>query len=124
MSSSINNVKIAAFTTITALAVGTAASVIFAATSVSTVALVAYSILGITGAALSGAAITAYLDKDSVNVNNYFNTFKSHTGYALAISYQFVAQTLVQALVQGLANGISKAVSRKIAGPDHTYRAV
>ncbi len=112
-----------AFATVTALAVGTAASVVAAATVASTVAIVAFSVLAVVGAAISIASITAWIDPRSTDVKNYFSTIAQHSGYAIAGAFQFVAQTLVQALVQGIGQGVSTAVRRRIAGPDLTVGA-
>lgn len=114
------NVNYAAFATVTGLAVATGVSVFVAATTASTVAMIAFGVLAVAGAAATGAGISAWIHKDSTEVSKYFETFKSHLGFALAGSFTFVSQMLVQALVQGAAQGVSKAVSRKIAGPDHT----
>jgi hypothetical protein len=113
-------VNYAAFATVTTLAIGTGVLVFGAATTASTVAMVAYSIFAIAGAAATGAGITAWLHKDSTNISKYFETYTSHLGIGMAVAFTFVSQTLVQALVAGLAQGVTKAVSRKIAGPDHT----
>ena len=116
-----SSVNVAAFCTVTVLACATAASAIAAATTTAgTVALVAYTVLAILSGAISIASITAWVDPNSTDVKSYFSNLATHMGYAIAGTFQFVAQTLVMALVQGLANGISTAVSRKIAGPDIT----
>lgn len=115
----------AAFCTITSLAVVTGASVFLAATTASTVAMVAFAALGITGAGLSIGAITAWLAmKDGETAKDYFEKAKDHSAVSVAGMYQFVAQTLVQALVKGLGDGISAFFRRKIAGPDVTYSRV
>ncbi len=106
----------AAFCTVTALAVVTAASIGAAVTTASTVAAVAYGVLGIGSGAVSIASITAWLDPNSTSVANYFSNLKSHAGYAIAGTFQVVAQTFVQALVQGAANGITKRVGDAIGG--------
>lgn len=113
-----------AFCTITALSVGTAASVIAAATTASTVATVAYATLAIGLGATSIAAITAFVDAKSTDVEKYFTNMKSHMGYVMAGMSQFVAQTLLHSLIEGAASGISKLISRKIGGEDHTVKVV
>lgn len=117
-------VNYAAFATVTTLAVATGISVIAAATTASTVAMVAHTIFSILGASATGAGVSAWLHKDSTNVSKYFDTFKSHLGYAVAGSFTFVSQVLVQALVQGVVDGITKAISRKIAGPDQKTEVI
>lgn len=114
-------VNIAAFATVATLAGITIAAGITAATTVSTAATVAYTILAVTGAAVSGASITAYFHRDSVSIERYFETVRSHSGYAIAGAYQLVAQAIVQGLIEGLVRGVSKAIERKIAGPDRTF---
>lgn len=109
------SVNTAAFFTSAGLAGATVCTVIAAATTASIVATVAYSILGITLAAISIASITAWFDPRSTDVASYFANIKGHAGYAITAMYQFVAQSLVMALVQGLANGISNSISRKFA---------
>jgi hypothetical protein len=102
------------------LAAGTAAATFAAATTAATATAVAYGVLAVTLAGVSIASITAWFDRESVDVGSYFSNVVKHSGYAIAGIYQFVAQTLVQALVQGLANGISRNVSRRIGGDDVT----
>jgi hypothetical protein len=115
-------VNTAAFATVVALAGITVAAGIAAGTTATTVATVAYSILAVTGVAVSGAAISAYLHQGSVTVEKYFKTLSSHSGYAIAAVYQLVAQAVVQGLIEGLVRGVSKNIERKLTGPDVTYR--
>ncbi len=107
-----------AFATVTTLGVATIGAGVAAATAVTTIATVAYSALTAFGAAVSIASMTAWADERSVDARAYFQNFKQHTGYAIAGTVQFVAQSMMQAIVQGLVEGLSKAISRKIAGPD------
>lgn len=111
-----------AFCTISALAVGTVASVIAAATAASTIAMVAYAILGITGGAISIASITAWFDRTSTSPKAYFSNCAKQAGYTIAGFYQLVAQTLLLNLIRGIGEGISTGIRRIIAGDDVTVR--
>jgi hypothetical protein len=114
----------AAFFTVSGLALATGLSCFAAATAASTVATVAFGILGITCGGASIASVTAWLHKDTTTATIYFNKFKEQAGVAIAGFYQLFAQMLVQALIAGVSDGISKLITRKIAGPDVTYGKV
>lgn len=108
--------------TATVLGVVTIASAMMAASVVTTVATIAYSILAITFSAFSIAAITAWIStKDPNDVAEYFENMKNHLKISLAGVYQFVAQALVQSVVSGIAKGIEATIRRKISGPDVVF---
>lgn len=121
MSVSFPNANHAAFATITTLGAVTIGSTVAAATVTATVAMVAYTVLAVTAGALSIASMTAWVDQSSTSAKAYFENFKSHSGYAIAGTFQLVAQTFLQALIQGLAGGIATRVHRNVAGPDITF---
>ena len=114
------NVNQAAFCTVTILGAATAASTIAAVTTAATVATIAYTILAVSLGGVSIAAITAWLDPDSITVRDYFDKMKEQTGIAVAGMVQFLAQVMVQSLIQGIGNGVARLISRKIAGDDVT----
>ncbi|CAK0780851.1 membrane hypothetical protein [Gammaproteobacteria bacterium] len=125
------NANKAAFVTTTSLAVLTAASAMgatAAAKIANTFSLVSYSALAITSAAMSIAAITAWVslgdNQSTADAGEYFQKVGEHSGVAVAGVSQFVSLILVQAVVQGLAQGTSRAISRSIGGEDHTVRMV
>ena len=125
------NANKSAFITTTSLAVLTAVSAILAASAAnttSTFALVSYSALAITGAALSIAAVTAWFslgdDGSTTDAGTYFKKLGEHAAYAVAGTFQFVAQTLVISVVQGIAQGISRSTSRAIGGEDQRIRII
>jgi hypothetical protein len=122
MSMSINS---AALLTTGSLSVATIACVIGAATSVSTVALIAYTALGITLGAASIAAITAYIDSDTKDVGSYFANVGKHSAVVVVGMYTLVAQKLLGGLVDAIVNGLITRVTRKVSGgADITFRQV
>jgi len=108
-----------AFATVTSLGIAATASAIAAATVASTVATVAYATLAITLGAVSIASVTAWVktvSEQEASSDKYFKNIKDHAGYAIAGTYQLVAQTIIQALITGISEGIIKAVREKIGG--------
>lgn len=101
---------------VTGLAVGTCALVIGAATTTSTVALVIFSALAITAAAVSIASMTAAFSERASTIDGYFKAVGDHLKIALPAMWQFVAQTLVQALIEGCAKGITDNVYQRFTG--------
>lgn len=118
----IMSINATAGATVTALAIGTIGACILAASVASTVATIAYAILAVGLGAVSIAAITAWIDKDSKDAETYFNKLGEHVAYAVPAFFQFFAQTLIMSVIQGISEGISKAITRKISGPDLTIR--
>lgn len=112
--------NVIAFTTVIGMAALTAGAAFGAITAVGTVAMVAYTVLGITGSALSIASITAWASPYSTDTSSYFKSVFSHAGIAIGAIYTFVAQTLIHAIIQGIANGIGRRISRRIGGADLT----
>lgn len=116
------NVNQIAFCTATGLGVATIGSVVAAATTASTVACVAYSILGVAFGGASIASVTAHVKGTATNAQEYFTLVGEHAGYAIAGLTQLFAQAAVQGIIQGVTQGIAKAFTRMIAGEDVTIR--
>jgi hypothetical protein len=113
------NVNQVAFFTSAVLTTATIGSVIAAATAATTVATVAYSILGIGCGAGSLASISAWAsteDKDNKNIPQYFETVKEHTAYAFTGITQVFSQAAIQAIIRGVCDGIATVISNKITG--------
>lgn len=117
------NVGQAAFLTSTALAAVTIGSAVLASSATAKVALVAYAALGITAGGASIASITAYIDDSSKDVESYFKNFQKHAGYAIAGTYQFVAQTLVQNLIAGIGSAVRDGVYKAIMGDQRSQKS-
>lgn len=115
------NVNQTAFCTVTLLGAATIGSTILAATTTSTVAMVACAILAALGSALSIASMTAYAamkgnpEKEDT-ASAYFQEITNHAGYSIAAVTQFIAHNLIGALIDGLCRGIAGRVERKITG--------
>ncbi len=112
----------AAFITVSALAAVTAGSILAATATASTVAAVAYGVLGVTSFGASMASISAWVDTSAITVKDYFSTFQKHAGIAIAGAYTFVSTVVIEGFVRGLGDGISTAVRRALAGPDVTIQ--
>lgn len=110
----------AAFATITGLGIATIGSVVVALGATSTVAMVAYGTFAVLGAAISNASMSAYMHPDSRSISQYFEKVSTHSGYAIAGTVQFIAQTLIQSLIQVAIGGISTNAARKWRGADIT----
>lgn len=111
------SVNTVAFCTSTALAAATAGAVFMAATTASTVAVVAYAILAVCSGGASLASISAWMVTDSsAKWDEYFGNVVNHAGCAIAGMIQVVSQVLLQSLIQGVASGISRNIERRIAG--------
>lgn len=114
----------AAFFTITALGIGTAAACIAASAVVTTTATIAYSVLGIGLGSLSLGAIAAWVDTDNWKTAEYFAKIPDYTAYVFVGMIQLFAQSLLMAVFEGVASGVGLNIRRKIAGPDFTFRRV
>lgn len=105
-----------AFATSTLLAAGTVACTVGAAL-VSQVALSVILVIGATiFAGASIASITAFLDASSTTPRKYFENLGKHSGYAIAVMIQFVAQTLFTSMIEGIGRGLGLKFQRKIFG--------
>jgi len=110
------SVEATAFSTTILLAAGTATCVFAAINSIALVTTVAFAALGLTIGAVGIASVTAYFDRTSISPGAYLSNVSTHSCYAIAGVWQFVAQTLVLSMIQGLANGIFTWVSDKVSG--------
>ena len=95
-----------AFGAITATAAATILFAVKAAASTTTISLVAYSALAISGSALGIASMSAYMDPDSTTANKYFENFKKHAAHILPVTYQFVSQVVIAKAIEGFGEAI------------------
>lgn len=91
----------AAFTTILGLAIGTGTAIFAATTRTSTVSALGLGALGLLGAAVSTAAMTAYKSDHSTSVENYFEEVKNQSMVTIPGYAQFVSQTAFKGMVDG-----------------------
>lgn len=114
----------AAFTTILGLAIGTGTAIFAATTRTSTVSALGLGALGLLGAAVSTAAMTAYGSDHSTSVKNYFEEVKNHSMVTIPGYAQGVSQSLVKAMVDGVSRGVSHFFANLINGnnrPHHRW---
>lgn len=98
--------KQAAFATITVFAIATSGCAIAAATVVTTIATIAYSILTINAGAISIASISSWMVTNEKSTSmDYFNTFKNHAEKTLNITLMLTKQVF-NAFMIGIATGI------------------
>ena len=111
------NVNQTAFCAVTALSITSGGAIFAAATAGSTVAAVAYSILGI---ASSGAAIgssTAWMaSKPGDSPTTYLETAQTHTGIAIASTCNLASSILIDTVIKTGVQALADKLYDKIIG--------
>lgn len=113
-----------AFATALVTGAATIAGSVALLSTTSVAAGVALGIFTLISASAGIASMTSYSGikfgsmpscKEANSVEEYVENMKTQTPVALAVSVQFIAQTVTQALIQGFANALGQKAYRKTA---------
>lgn len=95
----------------------TIAGAVGAATTTSTVAMVAGGVFATIGAASGIASLTAWAAKSDSNTQKpYFEVYKDHLAKATVALTQLVAQTIFVEFVKAVGQGVGDAVISRFTG--------